>query len=262
MRALAEAPDDVAVVSADIFLPGGNGTGREAGGLPEVFVGCGVAIRREAFLDLGGYDPTFGYYAEEYDLSARLAMAGWRVRFDPRFRVVHHKVGDGRDMDLILERLVRNNGWVMQRYAPEDRLTTELDEITTRYRRIATRERAMAGYERGLAELAATINDQPRTPMSAQQFDRFTGLAHAREALAAAMNEQPFASAAIVDEGKNAWAVRQALRESGVRIVEEDDEPDVRVIGTMSPGPMLDAVERRGGGRGARVIAPWVWRGA
>ena len=57
---LNEAPQDIAAIGADIVLPNGR---REAGGLPEVFVGCGAAIRRQAFLDTGGYDPTFGYYA-------------------------------------------------------------------------------------------------------------------------------------------------------------------------------------------------------
>ncbi|MHC5022859.1 MAG: glycosyltransferase family 2 protein [Planctomycetota bacterium] len=64
-----EAPSDVAAIGAEILLPDGS---HEAGGLPEVFIGCGALIRREAFLDVGGYDPSFEFYVEEYDLCARL----------------------------------------------------------------------------------------------------------------------------------------------------------------------------------------------
>src|SRR5258706_488360 len=84
------------------------------------FAGGGVAIRRDAFLDLGGYDPSFGYYAEEYDLAARMLLAGFRIQFDRWFRVEHHKVWLNRSMDTILAHLVRNNGWVAQRYAPDE----------------------------------------------------------------------------------------------------------------------------------------------
>jgi GT2 family glycosyltransferase len=258
VKRLMQAPSDVAAVSADIFLPGPGR--RESGGLPEVFVGCGVAIRRDVFLALGGYDPSFGYYVEEYDLAARMLLAGYRVQFDRWFRVEHHKVWLNRDMDTILARLVRNNGWVAQRYSPDARRQDELREVRSRYRRIALKERAIAGYGRGLLELRRTIRDQRRTPMSPELFDRFTGLTHAREAIGAALAAAPFSTAAVVDEGKNAWVVHRALRESGVRLVDDEGEADALVIGTMSPGPMLDAYERRLAGAAfspRRVIAPW-----
>ena len=92
-------------------------------------------------------------------------------------------------------------------------------------------------------------------------WDRFTGLAAARRTLLAAYVEAPFATAAIVDEGKNAWAVARALGELGVRLTAETDDAEALVIGTLSPGPMLDAFERRlHGGRpgGRRVLMPWV----
>jgi len=251
---LAAQEPDVAAVSADIFLP--RHGKREAGGLPEVFVGCGVAIRRALFLNLGGYDASFGYYAEEYDLAARMLLAGFRVAFEPSFRVAHHKVEAGRDMNLICGRLVRNNGWVMQRYAPEARRRAELREIRTRYREIAAKEGALAGFGAGLVDLRRTVRVQKRTPMSAAMFDRFTGMAHARESIGAAWRKAPFHTAAIVSEGKNAWCVRQALHELGVREVPEHLAEAV-VIGTMSPGPMLDAAAALARDR-RTVVVPWL----
>ncbi len=260
IRRLHRAPGDVAAVSADIYLPGLSR--RESGGLPEVFIGCGVAIRRGVFLDLGGYDADFNYYAEEYDLAARMMLAGHRVAFDPWFRVEHHKVATGRDVNTIMARLVRNNGWVMQRYAPSELRRQQVREQRRRYRAIAAKERATEGFARGLRELRATIHAQRRTPMTRETFDRFTGLAYARAALHEARRARSFNSAAIVDEGKNGWVVRAALAELGVRIVDERADPEAIVIGTMSPGPMLDSFERRTllspAGGATRIVAPWL----
>jgi GT2 family glycosyltransferase len=254
LELLADRPTDVGAVTADIRLPARGG--REAGGLPEVPVGCGVAYRREAYLHAGGYDPVFNYYVEEYDLAAKLLLAGWRVEFEPRFRVEHRKVEAGRDMDLILERLVRNNGWVMARYAPAPVRGAMLGEVIERYRGIAEKEHALAGYTRGLVTLQRTLHDQPREAMSPALWDRFTGLSAAREAVGAFLAKCPFETAAIVEAGKNDWCVRRALEERGISIT-DGDRADVLAIGTMSPGPMLDAAEGLSGSP-RRVLTPWV----
>lgn len=267
IRRLSKAPNDVAAVSADIYLPGM--ARRESGGLPEVFIGCGVAIRRQVFLDLKGYDPAFNYYAEEYDLAARMILAGYRIAFDPWFRVEHHKVALNRDMNTIMARLVRNNGWVMQRYAPEDMRRAQIREQRRRYRQISMKENGLKGFTQGLLELRRTIKQQKRTPMPRHLFDRFTGLAYAREALQAAYSQKPFRTVQLVDEGKNGWVVRKALAELGVVVLDSSDSglrtkdsgPDCLVLATMSPGPLLDAFERRTllnpAGAKDRIIAPW-----
>jgi GT2 family glycosyltransferase len=256
LDAIADAEPDVAAIGAEIRLPDGR---REAGGLPEVFIGCGVAIRRDAFLDAGGYDPTFHYYAEEYDLAAKLLLRGWRIVHDFRFRVLHEKTAAGRDLSLITQRLVRNNGWVAQRYAPESCRIRELHEVMARYARMAMTESAGAGFAQGMSELLETIDDQPRAAMDRATFNRFTGLAAAREGLWANEELRQAASVAVVDDGKNPWAVRQALRELGKRIVSDQRDAEALVIGTLSPGPMLDAADGRASGT-RRAVMPWMPR--
>jgi len=254
---LREADDDIAAIGADIVLPSGE---RESGGLPEVFVGCGVAIRREAFLAVGGYDGSFGYYAEEYDLCAKLILNGWRIVHDQCFRVRHEKVTAGRDMNVILQRLVRNNAWVAQRYAPIERREAELNEVISRYARISVKEQAACGFARGMDELLTTLDQQPQHHLSIEQFDRFTGLSHVRATLRESGEVWSGRPVAIVDEGKNAWAVRQALMELGASITSES-EAELLVIGTLSPGPMLDARDRRLASS-KTVIFPWLPSGS
>ncbi len=294
--AMMEAPPDVAAIGAEIFVPSGeaapttlggpgnvigdgtNGgaiepTRHEAGGLPEVFIGCGVAIRRSVFETLGGYDAAFDYYAEEYDLAARMLLAGHRVMLDRRFRVLHEKVAKGRDFSRIIRRLVRNNGWVVQRYAPASVRSAELRETITRYARIARKEGVLPAYVLGVWDLVSSLSAQTRHEMPVALYDRLTGLAAARIALAAAHAAKPLERVAIVERGKNAWVVERALRELGAMIVPEE-RASTHVIGTMSPGPMLDALARRTAGKGiagaigaadmTRVVAPWVdaWKAA
>lgn len=234
---------------------------RESGGLPEVFVGCGVAVRRDAFLGVGGYDPTFNYYVEEYDLAAKLLLAGNRIAFEPSFQVRHAKDQTHRDFNQIIARLVRNNSWVAQRYAPDHERVPMLRETRRRYRQIAEAEESRGGFARGLVELRRTLRAQPRTPMPQDLFDRFTGLAAAREALQCAYAQSAFCTAHLCDVGKNAHIIAQALAELGVRVTSDDEEAEVQVIATMSPGPMLDALAKRRVMRRPhtpRTITPWL----
>ena len=259
---LAGQGADVAAVMADIRLGDGS---RERGGLPEVFIGCGVAIRREVFAACGGYDASFGYYAEEYDLAARIIAGGGRVVFAPGFGVLHRKVSGQRDLGVILARLVRNNGWVMRRYAPQADLTERLAANESRYRAIAETEGVSGAFEIGLDELRRTIGTQARTPLTREHWERFTGERAAREAIWAQVEAMDSAGrglrVAVVDRGKNDWAIDRVMGELAaagrVRVTEELHAADAVVIGTLSPGPMLDAAERWWS-MGVSVMVPFV----
>jgi N-acetylglucosaminyl-diphospho-decaprenol L-rhamnosyltransferase len=51
--------------------------------------GCCVAVRADAFADVGGFDPAYFMFVEDVDLCWRLGQAGWRVVFAPVTEVVH-----------------------------------------------------------------------------------------------------------------------------------------------------------------------------
>ncbi|MEJ7811825.1 MAG: glycosyltransferase family 2 protein [Gemmatimonadaceae bacterium] len=52
-------------------------------------MGAALAIRRQAFDAVGGFDESFFMYFEEVDLSYRLRAAGWETHFAPVTDVIH-----------------------------------------------------------------------------------------------------------------------------------------------------------------------------
>lgn len=57
--------------------------------------GAAVAIRREVYEQLGGFDENLFMYCEDVDLSWRIRAAGYTIRYVPAAQVVHHSNPDG-----------------------------------------------------------------------------------------------------------------------------------------------------------------------
>ena len=239
VRTLDALPESIAAIGGEIFLPSGS---RESGGLPEVIIGCGSAIRRDVFLSAGGYDPAFGYYAEEYDLCARLIASGHTIAHTDAIAFLHRKVTKGRNFSEILYRLVRNNAWVIARHAPDRVRDQALEAMLDRYRGIASKESVLPAYERAHDEALATMDTQTRTPLAPADWDRFTGEAAARAGVETLKRRLPaHTSARLVKPGKGADLIERTLTVAGFSI---ENSSDLGVIGTLSPGPMRDAHER------------------
>lgn len=91
-RLLPFTPEDaaVAVVTRTQRVELGGPTFVPAGLLP----GANLTVARSALVAIGGFDPEFGagtpFAAEDVELVARLAAAGFRGGFDPRPVVYHH----------------------------------------------------------------------------------------------------------------------------------------------------------------------------
>jgi GT2 family glycosyltransferase len=62
-----------------------------------VFGGCGggVAYRRKAWQQTGGFDERLFMYLEDVDLAWRLQLLGWEARFAPHARLYHQLSATG-----------------------------------------------------------------------------------------------------------------------------------------------------------------------
>jgi GT2 family glycosyltransferase len=65
--------------------PEAAGRAREVGFIP----GAALAVRGEAWRQVGGFDPGYFLYHEDLDLCLRLRRLGWRLRFEPAMAAVH-----------------------------------------------------------------------------------------------------------------------------------------------------------------------------
>lgn len=94
----------------------GQSSADRSGDVP-TFLGGACAIRRSAYVDVGGYWPELWYGHEELDLSWRLIDAGYRIRYEPEAEVFHPRSDIGRHADGW--RLTgRNRVWIARRNLP------------------------------------------------------------------------------------------------------------------------------------------------
>lgn len=256
----------------------------DAGGLAGVIVNCGAAIRRTAFLDVGGFPVDFDYYAEEYDLCCRLWRVGWRI--EPRGDLVflHRRAPRNRDANRMLARLVRNNLTVWSRYAPESMRQRMMIETVDRYQLVARRENADTGFREGLTRWQADAARRPpaRSPLTESQLDALFGLPFVRRNLARERDTWHGQRVGVWTRGKGCPQLLDALRAAGVDVAGvyepratadawlgwplrdasdlSDDGVAVLVPGTLSPGAAED-IGRELAERFAdpRVLSPIAW---
>jgi GT2 family glycosyltransferase len=75
------------------------------------FANSGAAIRRDVFLELGGYPEFFFHAYEEPDFALRCVCAGWQVWYEPSLLVRHHFTAVQRNEVRTHQRHARNEFW-------------------------------------------------------------------------------------------------------------------------------------------------------
>jgi GT2 family glycosyltransferase len=87
--------------------------------VPSFFFPEGASmIRRDAFLEAGGYFEPYFQAGGGLDLATTLIAHGWDVRYLPAAKFVHLKAGSGRDKSAMLRARVRNQLWYFYRHFP------------------------------------------------------------------------------------------------------------------------------------------------
>lgn len=75
------------------------------------YASSSAALRRSAYLDVGGYELLFGHVYEEPDFALRCLAAGFAVRLEPVLTVRHHFSGAQRDEIRNHHLQARNECW-------------------------------------------------------------------------------------------------------------------------------------------------------
>jgi N-acetylglucosaminyl-diphospho-decaprenol L-rhamnosyltransferase len=83
--------------------------------------GAVLAVRREAFSQMSGFDEDFFFYSEESDLCWRMKKAGWKVIFLPCAEVIHVRGASSAKMgrsDQLLRYMVSNQRLLAAKHLP------------------------------------------------------------------------------------------------------------------------------------------------
>lgn len=123
------------------------------------FLACGAIVRRDAYLDVGGFHPRFGMGAEEALLAVDLAARGYDLVYSDDIVAHHHpavRTYDGRDRTAL-----RNALWTTWLRYP----VTDLPRRTTRLLGHARREpRLLRGVIEALAGLGWVVRERRVLP--------------------------------------------------------------------------------------------------
>ena len=203
-----------------VTLPDGS---LEEGGAPFVPIGCGVGMRRDDFLRLGGYPPVYGTYVEEYDLAFRMLASGLDVRFDPAWRVRHEPQARS-DFNFMAEKLLANNIYLAWKFFPENEAQAFCDWAVFRYGFLARQKNALAGFDRARQSLEkmkrAGLRD--RSPLPAQVLEKVIPRRFAKKMLPSVVDEA--APLAFFRAGKEILDLVLAAGESGYPVEAIFDE--------------------------------------
>lgn len=103
----ADAEDPACVDMARSPLPAAHLPGPALLG----FLAGASVVRRQAFIEAGGYEPKFFIGGEEALLTLDLAAKGWKIVYTPQL-IVHHYPSLARDNNGRKKLLIRNALWV------------------------------------------------------------------------------------------------------------------------------------------------------
>ena len=73
--------------------------------------GACLAIRRDAFVRVGGWNELYATHYQDVDLCLRLRRAGLRIIFTPDARLTHHESPSRGDRYDLLDRLLLIDTW-------------------------------------------------------------------------------------------------------------------------------------------------------
>lgn len=214
----------------------------ESGGAFNAFVGCGAAVRKSAFGDVGGFPEEFFFYAEEYALCYRLIRAGFDVRMWSEPVVFHQKDRHGRDAATILAQLVRNNRRLYEPYAGEHRIVAErLSAVREWYGLLGRR---LGVGEAVAAAAAEPIAFAPVAPCDAATWRRLLGLDLLDE-LVERVASEGVTRVSLWPVGKDAAGFADRLRAGGVEAIELLDPANRYEARTFAGLPVADAPTAR-----------------
>ncbi len=158
----AQKPDPIVRAMTDSPLTRDPG----AAGPPVLgFLACGAVVRREAFLEAGGFDDVVFFFGEEERVALDLAAAGWELAYVDSV-VAHHHPSPSRDTIDRQARAVRNRFLTAVLRRPWQVIAQTLAQDLRRG------EAARLGLRRALPALPQALRRRRRLPARVESAKR------------------------------------------------------------------------------------------
>lgn len=194
----------------------------ECSALPGVFIGCGVGLRTEVLRRIGGMDEWFFMQAEEYDLTFRLANAGYQVGVFDDLHVKHLKTAHARYRGTTAYYDTRNNVVVACRFLSGEWLRVYLSDWIQRYAWLSSSSGNVGAFSRGVAAGLFRASSERlaghATPLTPRAFERFFCVAQI-ETHMRRLRDEGVRRILLGDMGKNVFAFWRGARMAGIETV-------------------------------------------
>jgi GT2 family glycosyltransferase len=83
---------------------------------PRVLASCALAVRRQAFDDVGGFDEAFDFLDADFDFSMRVSRAGWQTHVEPSVVAFHAGSGSPQTLSRRVLRCYENRWRLLEKH--------------------------------------------------------------------------------------------------------------------------------------------------
>lgn len=117
-----------------------------------LFIGCGVALRKEVFQTVGGFSESLFIYWHEMEYGVRLLDAGFSIQVAPELTVFHLRSDQERLTKTRVLYEVRNMLWIARKYFRSLRSWRMFIRHTGHFGILAARQNLIGPYLRGIVQ--------------------------------------------------------------------------------------------------------------
>lgn len=144
----------------------------------QTYIGCAHLLRKDLFVQLGGYRHDFVHQCEEPEFCLRLWKAGYEVHAFPNCRVHHWVSSTARDYRRIGFYGARNRIWSHMLHTPTALLPYELARSIGSYAKYSLKTKLPIVHAKGLIDgfRQGLKSQSDRFPLSLQDYQKITAL--------------------------------------------------------------------------------------
>lgn len=114
------------------------------------FIGCGIAMRRDMFLNYGMFDESLIYQLEEIEFSYKIANDRLKIKYVPHIEIQHEPQHSKFHNSTYYYLHTRNRLWIVLKYLPQPYLTVHISLWLTKLFMKSMRDGKVSSFFKGV----------------------------------------------------------------------------------------------------------------